>query len=379
MRMTLGEKNFLKKRLVSYLEVGIGHCNDHNSFPIYDPNTCQNAGFLLGYFDTEVDIYDGEDLRPEGCYVYAGQLWLAPGPMHIGQGAQDDRKMICSSASYPTTTTTTTSTITKTKTGTSTLTTTTSTSTTSTTWGSPSLFCIEVLRIHGYELPMVRAQQRVGASIFSCEEYVVFSDGNIQQRIGTDGGGRVIRSIIIPPIKKAMGNLHDKGVTTNSWLNTKTFLQMWTLLEKTDLRYRRHDWVVKVDPDAVFFPNRLRLKLKTHTFTGGNLFVMNCDRYGKLAMYGALEIFSIHAFNTYLKGTQRCQKDLPWHGWGEDYFMSHCMDMLGVGRLPDFTLVGDKRCHFAPCTDHSRVAYHDFKNLSDWMKCWHDSKQAENR
>jgi len=190
----------------------------------------------------------------------------------------------------------------------------------------------------------------------------------------------VIRSFIIPQIKKkAMGNLHKKGVTTNYWLNTKTFLQVWTLLEEKDQRYKRHDWVVKVDPDAVFFPNRLCLKLKTHTFTGGNLFVMNCDKYHKIALYGSLEIFSLRAFDTYLKGTQSCQKDLPCHGWGEDYFMSHCMDMLKVGRLHDFTLIGDKRCHYAPCTDISKVVYHDYKNLTDWMKCWHDSNNSEKR
>jgi len=227
---------------------------------------------------------------------------------------------------------------------------------------------------------MVKAQQRMGASIFSCDEYAVFSDGNIRQKIGVDGGGRVIRSFIIPQIKKkAMGNLHKKGVTTNYWLNTKTFLQVWTLLEEKDQRYKRHDWVVKVDPDAVFFPNRLCLKLKTHTFTGGNLFVMNCDKYHKIALYGSLEIFSLRAFDTYLKGTQSCQKDLPCHGWGEDYFMSHCMDMLKVGRLHDFTLIGDKRCHYAPCTDISKVVYHDYKNLTDWMKCWHDSNNSEKR
>jgi len=224
---------------------------------------------------------------------------------------------------------------------------------------------------------MVKAQQRMGASIFSCEEYAVFSDGNVRQWIGVDGGGRVIKSIIIPQIKKkAMGNLHKKGVTTNSWLNTKTFLQVWTLLEEKDQRYKRHDWVVKVDPDSVFFPNRLRLKLKTHTFTGGNLFVMNCDKYKPVALYGSLEVFSVYAFETYLKGTQRCQKDLPWHGWGEDFFMSHCMDRLGVQRLYNFSLIGDKRCHYAPCTDPTKVVFHDYKGTEPWFQCYDLSVKA---
>ena len=132
---------------------------------------------------------------------------------------------------------------------------------------------------------MVKEQQRMGASIFGCEEYAVFSDGNVRQEIGIDGGGRVIRSIVIPQIKrKAMGNLQDKGVTTNSWLNTQTFLQVWTLLEKLDRRYAKHDWVVKVDPDAVFFPDRLGRLLQGREKAG---YINNC-KYG---MHGPLEVF----------------------------------------------------------------------------------------
>jgi len=355
---------------VSYAKLSRGSCADVGKFPIYDPNTCTNAGFALGYFDTSVGIYNGELERPEGCYEYQGQLWLATNPTHIGNGVVGNRKPICSSAFYPTSTTTTTTTSSSTTSHTSTTTT-----TTSTTWGDPSLYCVEVVRTHGYELPLVKAQQRARTSIFTCDEYIVFSDGGKPEVVGINPGGEEIMTVAIPPIKQKMGDLHSAGVTTDSWLNTETFLQVWDLAKK-DGTFLKHDWTVKVDPDAVFFPDRLRKKLKPHTYVGANMYVMNCDRYNPVAMYGSLEIFSKKALQNYLKGQFRCRKELPWHGWGEDFFMSHCFDHLNVGRLYDFALIGDKRCHFAPCTDTSKIVYHDYKGIKPWFECYNKSVKA---
>jgi len=371
MKMSLEGETFLKERTVSYAKLMTGSCGDSDLFPIYDANTCENAGFALGYFDTKVGVYHGSELkRPEGCYEFQGQLWLASNAAHIGRGAVGERKPICSSKPYPTTTTTTTTTSTTTSTRT-----TTRTTTSTTTWGFPSLFCIEVVRVKGYELPMVRAQQRARASIFTCDEYVVFSDGGVRRKIGVGPDGLQIMSIVIPQIKESMGNLHAAGVTTNSWLNTQTFLQVWDLTKK-DGRFLHHDWTIKVDPDAVFFPERLRLKLKAHTYKDANLFFMNCDRFNPVAMYGSLEIFSRKALENYLAKQWKCRNELQWHGWGEDYFMSHCFDHIQVGRVYDFQLIGDKRCHYAPCSDTSKVVYHDYKTLPLWFQCWNMSRRS---
>lgn len=287
---------------------------------------------------------------------------------------------ICASLAYPTTTststtTTTTSSTTSTTISTTITTTTTTTSTSTTTWGFPSFFCVEVTRSTGYELPLVKNQLTQRASIFGCEEYAVFSDGGSPQTVGIGPDGKEIRTTVIPPIKQVTGNLNKAGVTTNSWLNTETFLQVWDLCEK-DGRYKKHDWVVKVDPDAVFFPDRLRRRMRPHTIKDSKLFVMNCARYNPVALYGSVEIFSRGAMDAYLAGKWNCRNKLPWHGWGEDFFMSHCMDMLGVGRIYDFDLLSDKRCVYRPCSDTSRVVYHDYKDAKldgTWFKCWRES------
>uniref|UniRef100_A0A7S0B3C1 Apple domain-containing protein n=1 Tax=Pyrodinium bahamense TaxID=73915 RepID=A0A7S0B3C1_9DINO len=374
----------LIERIVTYEKIIHGTCADAGMFPIEDPGSCEAAGFALGYFDTKVTMKWSDDERPQGCYMQNGQLYMSASQANKGNGVVDEMEPICASKVYPTTTTTTTtttSTFTSTSTTTSTTTssTTTSTSTTftttsSTTWGWPSFFCVEVVRVHGYELPLVKAQQTKRASIFQCEEYQVFSDGGKPQVIGVGPDGLDIMTIVIPPIKEAIGDLNN-GATTNSWLNTQTFLQVWDLCNK-DGRFKNHDWTVKVDPDAVFFPDRLREHMKPHTTKNAELFVMNCNRFNPVALYGSVEIFSKGALAKYLKGQWKCRKSLPWHGWGEDFFMSHCMDMLGVGRLYDFELLSDKRCFYRPCSDTSRVVYHDYKDASfsgTWFNCWRES------
>jgi hypothetical protein len=179
-----------------------------------------------------------------------------------------------------------------------------------------------------------------------------------------------------------MGNLEDAGVTTNSFLNTEIFIKAWSVVvEQTDAV--KFDWTAKVDPDAVFFPERLRSHVKEHMGPDGKtadrVFFMNCNRnfgagdpdWSKL--FGSLEIFSGSAVQTYYDKKDRCLNELDWHGWGEDFFMSHCMDMLGVGRVEDYYMLADNRCNGAPCTDTSKVSYHDFKDMGGWFWCWEQS------
>lgn len=206
----------------------------------------------------------------------------------------------------------------------------------------------------------------------SAGEWNVWEHGNL----------KTIDHVPIEVQVTGMGDLSKPGVTTNSFLNTKVFLKAWDLLIK-DGRFWEHDWVVKVDPDAVFFPDRLQDRLKPLTSYGlseGNaMYIVNCDRqFGAqdtmpAKLFGSLEVFSRNAINAYAHGgAQRCQQ-MDWKGWGEDYFMQMCMDLLGVEQHADFKMIGDDRCHAASCFDQERVAFHDFKDAAGYFKCWYEA------
>jgi hypothetical protein len=226
---------------------------------------------------------------------------------------------------------------------------------------------------------LVTAQWREGASIFGCDDWEVLSNG--------DGGDMRIGSYLTPRIPAPqvnMGSL-DSGATTTSWLNTMIFMQAWQLVGK-DNRFRYHDWTVKVDPDAVFFPDRLLKVVRplSHKVReeelSPKLYLANCNLYvdkGWSTFFGSLEVFSREAIESYLYGWTLCKRKLPWHGWGEDLFISECMETLGVKKVDEFGMLADQRCFPAPCADTSKVVYHDFKNINDYFSCWRESAAAE--
>jgi len=54
----------------------------------------------------------------------------------------------------------------------------------------------------------------------------------------------------------------------------------------------------------------------------------------------------------------------------EDYFMTHCLDHIGVGRIADFGSLGDMNCLGANCGDKWTASFHPFKDVKLWEKCW---------
>lgn len=367
-RRMLGDTAVLRRIAASYGFVAPGaNCSGINMYPITDPSMCGLAAQDLGLAPATVSA-----ALPEGCQRQHDGTWLWE--------ANTTTQQLCSTMSpcTPATTTSSTTSTTWTRTATNTSTTTTSTTWTSTstaTWSFafPSLFCFSVTRTTGYEPHLIRAQKAKGISIFACEDWAVL----------TDGGSIKLGSYKTPAIKVkkvAMGDLHNNGVTTTSWLNTMIFMEAWEIIGK-DSRFRLHDWTVKVDPDAVFFPHRLKRVVAPISMASKDaapkdkpkVYINNCDLYrdkGWSMFFGSLEVFSTQAIEAYLWGWKKCEKALKWHGWGEDLFVSSCMEFLGVDHVNEFGMLADHRCYAAPCSDHSKIAFHDFKTIDTYFSCW---------
>merc|ERR1712079_216628 len=226
---------------------------------------------------------------------------------------------------------------------------------------SPALFCFLVMRPDGYEPGLVRSQFERRAGIFACDDFSVFCDGG-QVHLGDGPGGSISSDAHHVP------ELRDGKGSWGSWLNTLTFQNVWDELLRSS-RYRAADWVLKADPDAVFLPPRLRGVLKDLT-NGQGLYIRNCNQPNHIAMQGSIEIFSRKAIETYGEQVQRCKGELNWHGWGEDSYMQHCMEHLGMGGVQKFDLMSDVNCAQFPCTDTSRVSFHAFKTENGWWDCW---------
>lgn len=228
-------------------------------------------------------------------------------------------------------------------------------------FGSPSLFCFSVFQSTGYEHGLMKAQLKKREGIFSCDEFAVVADGPVSLGMGPFGE---VKSLVIP--HTTVGISKD-----NTAANTLIFIHAWQAIYN-DFQFRKHDWTLKVDPDAVIVPKRLRVHLAPHT--GKKVYIKNCNKYPGSPnwpmMFGSLEAISQSAMWAYMQGSDRCKSELEWEAWGEDLYLAECLDLLGCDNVHDYKIISDKVCLGVDCTDDWAAAFHAFKSTASWMKCW---------
>jgi len=112
-----------------------------------------------------------------------------------------------------------------------------------------SMYCLSLMMPFGYEPTLLAEQHKQGVGIFACDETAVFSNSTVLLPEKTPSPVEVT----LMPGSLAV----TYGGRWGTAMNTGVFNRLWTkVVEIGD--YRRYDWTVKVDPDAVFFPARLR-------------------------------------------------------------------------------------------------------------------------
>jgi len=240
----------------------------------------------------------------------------------------------------------------------------------------PSLFCFSVMRVNSYELNNVRTALGKKTSIFACDDFLVFSDQEYTIVPGLPQPGMAyledvqgIASVKTTLLRQDL-TTHPKAGSLEGILNTRIFMQAWRQVDETGI-FRQHDWTIKVDPDAVFLPGRLRNDLAeiAPASTSPNLYLVNCKI--SFGLFGAVEVFSRVALEKYIAGTERCKNELDWKMMGEDLWMRKCFDVLGVQHEDDFRLLSDGYCSDAPSPCQSgKVTFHPFKSALSYLQCY---------
>lgn len=219
------------------------------------------------------------------------------------------------------------------------------------------LFCWS-FAMPNYEMDILRRQKELSAGIFGCNEQIVLSF----EPIG-DMNVAVVQRI-------------DSGISKDgSSANALQFMKAWDTI-RDDGRWERHDWVVKVDPDAVLLPDRLRIHV--NAFNGANAYIRNCGMpmaEGTM-MFGDMEAISNAAMGGYFANSGACYNELPWQGWGEDLFMMRCLERAGTAPMEDFSISQDGLCNGGWCGDNWAAVFHPFKDVSAWEGCWHEAVGA---
>lgn len=228
----------------------------------------------------------------------------------------------------------------------------------STLGGQYSLFCFTLVQSDSYEVSLVSHQHQRGVGLFSCDEYAVFSD----RRLPLTGEPLVYTEVIQGPLR-----VPKSDPPYNFALNTEVFFRVWEKVWQ-DRTYANHDWIVKVDPDTVFLPNRLRQHLSHGPPPTASISFINCYR----GLHGPIEIMSRPAVDRYRDGLDRCRIDLASYVdvSGEDMFMSRCLTLLQIQQVDDFNLLSEKACgeEPSPCTS-GKTAFHPFKAPELYFQC----------
>lgn len=212
-------------------------------------------------------------------------------------------------------------------------------------------------------MELIRFQYSKRASIFACDASAIYSNRTVA--VASD----LQTTPVVVDLTVKFGG--DSYTALNSWI----FIAVWKKVI-TEGRHRVHDWIVKVDPDAVFFPERLRPLLARHASAG---YVDNC-RYG---LHGPIEVIASRTmavlevdYNASWDGKapKRCVKELNFGEWGEDFFLSRCMwQVHKVTSELDESLMCEAHCS---CPDWywcrngtGRVTYHPFKRADMYAQC----------
>jgi len=242
----------------------------------------------------------------------------------------------------------------------------------------PSLFCWSHIEEFGDERDLLISQLKAKFGIFACNDFAVISRSEDPIPLGPHPTNKsvVVKTWPNPLPKDVLGNT-AAGDATSSYKNARTFLVAWKSLFKSDLLWK-HDWTAKVDPDAVFFPERLRAKVLVHTKPPkgpGPFYYFNCWVDGG-RIYGALEVYSLLALKEMDKRGYECEH-MPLDKWGEDLYMEQCMAHLNGAKnaIRDYELVGDDRCTKGACTDPSRAAFHPMTNVGMYWGCVDQTKR----
>merc|ERR1719512_551212 len=118
-----------------------------------------------------------------------------------------------------------------------------------------------------FELDLLRTQLFLGASLFGCEAWRVYSDVETWLTPG---------KINTVKVEDVNNDFHfAKRKKTGTWINSNMFIATWKAIKDEGL-WAGKDWTVKVDADAVFLPSRLRSYLANVEVTNNGIYLENC-------------------------------------------------------------------------------------------------------
>ena len=173
------------------------------------------------------------------------------------------------------------------------------------------------------------------------------------------------------------------GVRMQLFSNTPVFLAAWrSLFDKGTLF--EHEWIVKVDADTVFLPDRLKDWLPAAI--PDPMRVSNClvpiaaNTPDKSLTLGAIEVINVAAARAYQLAMDECETTVPLDH-GEDHFLHECTSddwQVFSDAAASKGMVMDPACQtsFKAGCDLDSVSFHPYRDLKEFELCHDESKNV---
>jgi len=176
-----------------------------------------------------------------------------------------------------------------------------------------------------------------------------------------------------PEMTTAIGSFESDMGGWGSWSNAGVFLKAWRAVMR-DGRFRKHDWTVKLDADAVFFRGRLIGHVAQMADHGQGtpsdlMFLENfVDGY---PLVGAVEVVSNAAILALEQRIGECEAVA--YG-AEDSWFAGCMKVLGARGQRDIELLQHDQ-NWLGCHDERIVTMHPYKTVEEYQRCFDEASR----
>ena len=222
---------------------------------------------------------------------------------------------------------------------------------------------------HPIEADLLRVHLEHG-TLHGCDAFDVFSNTTHFTQSLPD------RFAMISAVEGVMDV--EKGGPFNTSLNSRIFQQVWRAVFFLG-RYRSFDWIVKIDPDTLFFADSLRTRLEglRPRVRGQHDEVIMLNANHNVDVHGPLIVLTKAAVDAYAADPMRCEIGVDVTEKSEDWYLHECMKLLGVTERPGPWLLkeryGDAGIALEQhCADpHLPSALHPIKSPESLRDCWY--------
>lgn len=223
-----------------------------------------------------------------------------------------------------------------------------------------TLFCFSVVVPGTHQVEVLQEHLKEGL-LSGCDEYGVYSNVTNGELLNDSSvpGGQAVEG----PISVATGGLWGNA------LNTPVFLAVWREILRSGV-YQQCDWTVKVDPDTVFLPQRLRSLLQEYPLAGPLLLLNKVPGPPDFSgLNGPIEVFSREAIQAYASDPALCEQlVLPGTAYmHEDWYLERCMGLIGVRAVHEPYLLNQNGID--ECMYSFPAAHHPFKDPATFKMC----------